>query len=59
MEGTPLITGLYASTQDKKSYRWVLFGAIFTAGILNLLVSVISYLAYGSSVKEIVIMNLS
>lgn len=59
MEGTPLVAGIYASTQDKKSYRWVLFGAILTAGILNLLVSVISYLAYGSSVKEIVIMNLS
>ncbi len=59
MEGTPLVAGIYASTSDKPGYKWVLFGAITTAGILNLMVSVISYLAYGTTVKEIVIMNLS
>ena len=59
MEGTALLPGIYASTQDKISYPCILFSAVTLDGVLTLLVSTVGYLAYGSSIKEIVIMNLS
>jgi hypothetical protein len=59
MEGTALIPGIYASTKEKSKFKYVMFSAVTLDGILSLCVSTIGYLAYGSFIREIVIMNLS
>lgn len=59
MEGTALLPGIYASTHDKKSFRKVLISAVFLDGFLTMILSSISYIAYGVNVRDIVIMNLS
>lgn len=59
MEGVALIPGLYASTKDKRRYKRIILTATTVDGLLTIMVSVISYLAYGPFTREIVLMNLS
>ncbi|CDW79405.1 UNKNOWN [Stylonychia lemnae] len=58
MEGTALLPGIYASTQNKKAYRKILISAVSLDGILTMILSSIGYLSYGQGTRDIVIMNL-
>ena len=59
MEGTALIPGLYASTNEKKKYKSIFLSAVFLDGLFTMILSTLSYQAYGSNTRDIVIMNLS
>lgn len=57
-EGIPLIPPLYASTMKKKNFMNIQFLILIIIGTFLVLFSPLCILAYGHSLREIVLLNL-